>query len=372
VERGAIGCGQTVSGDTALALSQIGEVSGENLFEFTLDSMQLVHFDSCASSFDTFLRVMSDDLRVEYGQCDDCGPCGVQSVLDVGLDPGAYTLVVEGYGSAEGAYEIQMTCMNVTEVAQVAETVGSCACMPTWTVSSGTCNDADATYHGCHAPPCDGDTGGVEGQSWCMIETGAGCNPVGSNWDYCIPGNWVDVTSTGTSVEELAQNSCGWAYDNECDEPMYCERGTDTADCESGAPMAGSGNGLFGWDSSEDSCHWALDGECDDPMYCAPGTDTTDCALAANFTHIPFAIVDFDGDISCGMRVDGTTDAAGSHVGNRGGDHVYFFEVEDDIQNIQFDSCGSEMDTFLRVMDHSCPPSFLRATTADRAGCRLF
>ena len=356
VERGAIECGDTVSGNTALALSQVGEESGENLFVFSLDTALFVHFDSCASSYDTFLRVMSEDLRVEYAECDDCGPCGYNSVLDVVLEPGTYTLVVEGYGAAEGAYEILMTCVNATDVPRVAETVGSCACMPTWAVSSGTCDDADTTYHGCHAPPCDGDTGGVEGQSWCLIETSSGCDPVGSNWDYCIPGNWLDVTATGASVEELAQNSCGYAFDNECDEPMYCEVGTDTADCSSGAPMAGSGH--MGWGSPEDSCFWAFDGECDDPMYCAPGTDTTDCNLAANFTHIPFEFVDFDGNVSCGTKVDGTTAGAGSHVGNHGGDHVYFFEVEDGIENIQFDSCASDMDTFLRVMDHTLSTEF--------------
>lgn len=356
VERGAIECGDTVTGNTALALSQVGQESGENLFVFSLDSPRYVHFDSCDSSFDTFLRVMSEDLRIEYAECDDCGPCGHQSVLDVVLEPGTYALLVEGYGSAEGAYEIQMACTNATDVPHLAETVGSCTCMPTWSVSSATCDDSDATYHGCHAPPCDGDTGGIEGQSWCMIETRSGCNPVGVNWDYCVPGNWVDVSAIGDSAEELAQNSCGWAYDNECDEPMYCEFGTDTADCSSGAPLAGSGN--MQWGSPADSCLWAHDGECDDPMFCAPGTDTTDCALAANFTHIPFELVDLDGDISCGMTVDGTTDGAGSHVGNRGGDHVYFFDVEDGTENIQFDSCGSEMDTFLRVMDHDLSTEF--------------
>ena len=370
VPRGDIMCGDLVTGSTTLATSQVGEVSGENLYTFSLDHAYSVHFDSCNSGYDTFLRVMSEDLRTEYAQCDDCGPCGIQSVLDVGLAAGVYVLVIEGYDTEEGPYEVQMTCVNATEVAQVAATVGSCACMPTWTVSQGTCDDTDATYHGCHAPPCDGDTGGIAGQSWCMIETAAGCSPYGSNWDYCIPGTWRDHASPGMSVDQLAADSCGYAFDGECDEPMYCAAGTDTFDCAGGAPPPGADSGLVSWDDPADSCRWANDGECDDPAYCSPGTDTTDCAMAANFTHVPFSFVDFDGDILCdGAAVTGTTEAAGSHVGNVGSDHVYFFTVELGTTNIQFDSCDSDMDTFLRVMDHELTTEF--AACDDCGPCGL-
>jgi hypothetical protein len=33
----------------------------------------------------------------------------------------------------------------------------------------------------------------------------------------------------------------------------------------------------LGLGSLDNSCHYASDGECDEPMYCAPGTDSADC-----------------------------------------------------------------------------------------------
>ena len=364
-ERLPIACGEVVSGSTALSTSEVGNESGEHLYEFTLGEMQQVHFDSCNSDFDTHLHVMTADLRATVAECDDCGPCDFRSVLDVGLEAGDYVLVVEGYGTEHGPYEVQMTCMDTPEIALVAATVGGCSCMPVWTIASETCDDDAEAYHGCHAPPCDGDDGGVAGQSWCLIESAMGCNPYGSNWDYCVPGTWSDGVVGGE------ENSCGWAYDNICDEPTYCAWGTDTADCESGAPAVGAGTeGMYAWGDTSNSCTWAFDGECDDPSsWCEPGTDTSDCTLAANFTHIPFEYVDFDGNITCGGTVVGTTDGAGSHTGNRGGDHVYFFSTTVPLANVQFDSCNSDMDTFLRVMDHDLSQEF--AACDDCGPCGL-
>lgn len=69
-------------------------------------------------------------------------------------------------------------------------------------------------------------------------------------------------------------DSCRWAYDNECDEPVIgsgaCTSGTDTSDCR--RLHAGS---------DDDSCRWAHDRECDEPRLgtgaCAQGTDLSDC-----------------------------------------------------------------------------------------------
>jgi C1A family cysteine protease len=74
-------------------------------------------------------------------------------------------------------------------------------------------------------------------------------------------------------------DSCPYANDGECDEPTYCQSGTDSTDCNAAptpaptlaptpAPSAPSGG---------DSCPYANDGECDEPTYCHSGTDSTDC-----------------------------------------------------------------------------------------------
>ena len=52
-----------------------------------------------------------------------------------------------------------------------------------------------------------------------------------------------------------------YAYDGWCDEPAFCEPGTDSADCEG-------------------YCKWTNDGNCDEPDYsnlCEYGTDVRDC-----------------------------------------------------------------------------------------------
>jgi hypothetical protein len=76
-------------------------------------------------------------------------------------------------------------------------------------IDSGTCESEWATgdpgcgttQSGCPASPCDGDAGG----SWCV-------DVDGKSWFYCA-------------------NSCEWANDGVCDEPQYCDYGTDTNDC---------------------------------------------------------------------------------------------------------------------------------------------
>eukprot|EP01046_Picozoa_sp_COSAG06_P076451 COSAG06_NODE_24408_length_663_cov_27.377660_1_plen_70_part_10 len=46
--------------------------------------------------------------------CDDCGACGVQTVLDATLVCNSpvcnYFLVIEGYGGGEGEYNVIMNC----------------------------------------------------------------------------------------------------------------------------------------------------------------------------------------------------------------------------------------------------------------------
>jgi hypothetical protein len=128
-------------------------------------------------------------------------------------------------------------------------------------------------------------------------------------------------------------NSCRYANDGECDEPAYCDQGTDSVDCGGGSngscpphthpssdgdgctcdggysvnaagtacePSSGgcpphahregdgcacdggysvnaAQTGCEAAGGTEDSCAYAKDGECDEPQYCSAGTDATDC-----------------------------------------------------------------------------------------------
>ncbi|MEM9303417.1 MAG: hypothetical protein AAGE01_14975 [Pseudomonadota bacterium] len=78
----------------------------------------------------------------------------------------------------------------------------------------------------------------------------------------CPPG--TDTADCGEGSG--GPDSCPFANDGECDEPNPCPTGTDTSDCA-------------GVEQGPDSCIYANDGECDEPEYCAAGTDTTDCGI---------------------------------------------------------------------------------------------
>ncbi|MBW7920658.1 MAG: trypsin-like serine protease [Rubellimicrobium sp.] len=129
----------------------------------------------------------------------------------------------------------------------------------------------------------------------------------------------------------LADDSCRWANDLECDEARYggggyCAAGTDSTDCA----MLAAG-------ISDDSCRWANDGECDEPRYgaapnCTDGTDTTDCqaelsARTALLDQVPADILALLGDDSCRWAFDGECDdpqfeGANSRACERGTDRT--------------------------------------------------
>ena len=113
---GNISCGERVDGTTDGVGSHVGNSGGDHIYYFTVGQPGIanIRFNSCGSSIDTFLRIRSHDLLIEHSECDECCtvcPCGLQSVLDSGpLVAGGYALVVEGYGTAEGHYTVNMTC----------------------------------------------------------------------------------------------------------------------------------------------------------------------------------------------------------------------------------------------------------------------
>ena len=74
--QGAIACGDTRSGNTA---TECGQNVAENrapdhFYSFTALADTSIVFDACASTFDTWLRVLSPNMSEVTG-CDDCGGC---------------------------------------------------------------------------------------------------------------------------------------------------------------------------------------------------------------------------------------------------------------------------------------------------------
>jgi hypothetical protein len=119
---------------------------------------------------------------------------------------------------------------------------GSCGAV-TWT---GGCEDRETTTPdnsgGDWLYYCDGE-GASARVVWrdCYPDL---CGLVGSEYD-CIP----------------YEDSCQYAGDGWCDEPSWCDYGTDQSDCY-----------YYGND-----CAWAFDGQCDEPSLCFYGSDNYDC-----------------------------------------------------------------------------------------------
>ena len=112
VHMGPIACGESKNGDTTNHGNIIGNLANDATFSFVVSWTSSFEFSACGSSFDTVVRIL-DANNTDVASGDDDGDCGVQTVLQVpSLAPGSYTLVVEGYSSAAGAFTITMNGAN--------------------------------------------------------------------------------------------------------------------------------------------------------------------------------------------------------------------------------------------------------------------
>jgi protease YdgD len=185
-------------------------------------------------------------------------------------------------------------------------------------------------------------------------------------------------------------DSCEYAFDNECDDEQFggsgaCPAGSDTFDCA-----------ILATGRNDDSCDYSRDGECDEPRYdgeytvCRDGSDTTDCtglptraeALEALFALLPDNVRQKLGDDTCQYAFDlecddsafgGTgacdtgTDATDCRAFAAGGDDScrYAQDNECDEPGIGTGVCGDGTDTgdcgdvaYLRGRDDSCNTAF--------------
>jgi len=107
-------CGASYSGSTVGLPNVRGNSGGDYISSLSVDRPKNLTISSCHSGFDTYLRVLQDGT--EICGCDDCGSCGYQTVLECPLPvAGTYEIVVEGYSSSEGDFEIEIACAEGCE-----------------------------------------------------------------------------------------------------------------------------------------------------------------------------------------------------------------------------------------------------------------
>ena len=303
-EDGDIHCDDIVQGSTAGAGSTIGGASSEHVYNFqiTEDNVvtdsgnALVRFDACQSQFDTWLRIMNRDLTTEFIGCDDCGPCGLQTVLDAQLPPGEYALVIEGFSSSEGVYSVAMSCMDAAS----DSSMGPIACAQT----------------------VQGDTSGgfstVGGGSAEHLYTFHLDAPTAVQFDSCASSfdTWLRVLDVTTQTELDGCDDCG-----ECGTRTVLDTFLDAGDYVLV---------IEGWSSSEGEYSVVMN-----------------CPADSGFN---------DGHISCDgddQTVTGNTVGSPSMLGSASGEHHYMFEMPVGEHLVTFDSCASQYDTYLHVFDRT-------------------
>ncbi len=114
---GSLGCPTTttVSGNTTGANTDcVVSSAGDHIYQFTTTVQSDVTVDVCGATWDTQIHLFD----LSNGDCDS-GPiasdddgCGSQSTITQNLVAGTYVVIVEGYSSNEGAYDLNITTSN--------------------------------------------------------------------------------------------------------------------------------------------------------------------------------------------------------------------------------------------------------------------
>ena len=127
--RGAMACGQTVTGNTELpGIDSIGAAFGgksgfDHFWDFTVRQPTTIEFDGCATSFDSVLTIFDRlepdgdgvvrTFATRHAQADDTCTTAGPSLVSATLPPGDYSVVMEGYGGSDrGEYSMTMACAS--------------------------------------------------------------------------------------------------------------------------------------------------------------------------------------------------------------------------------------------------------------------
>jgi hypothetical protein len=80
---------------------------------------------------------------------------------------------------------------------------------------------------------CFGNAAAIEACGWCG-EGGGSClagDDSGPDGAACGYGSWYRWPTCPSVADPDCEDTCRYALDGECDEPTYCEYGTDCSDC---------------------------------------------------------------------------------------------------------------------------------------------
>ena len=122
IDLGSMVCGDmlTASGDNTGAVSFCGQSSGDVHYSFTVTEAGKYSMSTCGSGFSMIMLRLYDDTpcgnQITYGYS-NCGNVEAQIVED--LTPGTYYIHVEGSGTTEGAFTLNITCLDVIDLGPV-------------------------------------------------------------------------------------------------------------------------------------------------------------------------------------------------------------------------------------------------------------
>ena len=104
------------SGTTVGAGNDCGNASADRWYSFTIATTSDVTISLCSSSYDTYLRLYNSGAAncgaaTQINFNDDA--CSLQSsITQVGLAAGTYIIMIEGYSSSEGNYQLDISLSN--------------------------------------------------------------------------------------------------------------------------------------------------------------------------------------------------------------------------------------------------------------------
>lgn len=110
-------CGDTVIGNTATdGINCLGNDAPDVVYSFSLQEPQAVSFSTCGThtDFDTYLRLYRNCIGDVLDSNDDsaCEQVYFASSIEAVLEAGSYSIVVEGWGTETGNYELSVTCAS--------------------------------------------------------------------------------------------------------------------------------------------------------------------------------------------------------------------------------------------------------------------
>jgi len=385
---GRIGCGETATGNTRHRHPRFGNPAPDAVYMFTLGSRSAVNVNTCGSSFDTWVRIYDANAEEEVCGCDDCGNCGVQTVLDCELSPGDYLIVIDGYSDSSGDFTFTVGCppaeiacggteVGSTEVA--ANIVGNDAGDATYvftlnqatTVVVDSCQstfdtwirimDTNFTTEFCGCDDCGG----------CSVQTVLSCDLPAGYYGLVVDGYSSSVGDFSITLTcpraslgcaETVEGSTRGAADvvgSGAGDVLYDFH----ADTLTDVVFSSCGSQYDTWlrvlstDLSHEYCG------CDDCGDCGVQT-VLECQVSSgDYVLAVGGYSSSEGDFSvestcappvllCNQNYVGDTRGASSVVGSEAGDHIYTFSVSE-TTHVSFDSCGSQYDTFIHVFHDS-------------------